>query len=68
MPWHTGRTFYACPRCLAQAERQAPADAPRTLPCWWPDCGAVMTQWVPPAVARERAKISESTKMLPLAA
>ena len=51
MAWHDGRTFYACD-CGARDERTG--DAPPTLPCW--NCkGGIMAQWVPPAVAAERA-------------
>lgn len=53
-PWHEGRTFYAC-MCGAQDERtKAHPEHPVTLTCW--NCkDGTMTQWVPPAVARERA-------------
>lgn len=50
MAWHDGRTFYACP-CGWRDERTGD-DAPASLPC---GCGGSMAQWVPPAVARERA-------------
>lgn len=49
MAWHDGRTFYYCP-CGWREERTG--DAPASLPC---GCGGRMAQWVPPAVARERA-------------
>jgi hypothetical protein len=49
--WHDGRTFYQC-GCGGRDERTG--DAPPTLPCW--NCkGGIMAQWVPPAVAAERA-------------
>lgn len=55
--WHEGRTFYACP-CGCQDERtKAHAEHPETLPCWGDKCGGTMKQWIPPAVARERAQI-----------
>ena len=53
MAWHDGRTFYGCP-CGNREERFGD-DAPLTLPC--DGCaGGIMAQWVPPAVAAERAK------------
>lgn len=52
MAWHDGRTFYGCP-CSWRAEHIGD-DAPLTLPC--DGCkGGIMVQWVPPAVAAERA-------------
>ncbi|WP_267395551.1 MULTISPECIES: hypothetical protein [unclassified Sphingomonas] len=52
MPWHEGRTFYFCD-CGARDEHRDP-EPPATLPCW--NCkGGIMAQWVPPAVAAERA-------------
>lgn len=50
--WHAGRTFYACP-CGARDE-SLDRDPPPVLACW--HCGKAdwMTQWVPPAVKRER--------------
>ncbi len=54
MPWHEGRTFYACP-CGAQDERtRAQADHPATLDCWLCKEPGAMKQWIPPAVKRER--------------
>lgn len=53
MAWYTGRTFYACP-CRFQAEHhERDGPAPETMPC--PECKGVMTQWIPPGVARDRA-------------
>lgn len=54
MAWHEGRTFYACP-CGARHERtRADSDHPATVPCWQSGCKGTMTQWIPPAVKRER--------------
>ena len=52
--WHEGRAFYRC-TCGARDERRSDQPQPETLPCWWPDCPETATQWVPPAVASERA-------------
>lgn len=52
MAWHDGRTFYCCP-CGNREERLGEG-ASATLPC--DGCkGGIMAQWVPPAVAAERA-------------
>lgn len=49
--WHDGRTFYAC---LCGARDECTGDAPGSLPCW--ECRTrTMRQWVPPAVACDRA-------------
>ncbi|RYE90086.1 MAG: hypothetical protein EOO78_32145 [Oxalobacteraceae bacterium] len=51
MAWHDGRTFFCCP-CGAREERLGAA--PAVLSCI--GCkGGIMAQWVPPAVAAERA-------------
>lgn len=54
MIWHEGRTFYSC-LCGAQDERtKAHADHPDVLDCWHCHKPGSMTQWVPPAVKRDR--------------
>lgn len=63
MAWHDGRTFYACP-CGWRDERTGD-DAPASLPC---GCDGSMAQWVPPAVARDRASPSTGIPVDPGAA
>ncbi len=57
MVWHRGRSFYSCQHCSAQEERgRDDRNHPKALDCWNCGAAAAMVQWVPPAVARARAK------------
>lgn len=52
LPWHRGRTFYACP-CSAQDEHKGD-NPPEVLDCWSCHRPGAMRQWLPPAVKRDR--------------